>query len=191
MCTGSRGSPLALASHINHIHPFSILAPLHPYLPLILSGHNSLFTAAPQVSLYTAVLRSKAVASLLGGGGGGGEDNTLAVITALRKARTQCVNSLFHHTARRRTPGPAVQSIHTHTHTHTRTHARFAASHTLSLRYVLLVLVNTHTHTHTHTYTHAHTLLPGMPQVANHPDLLLGGGDAADGEVWAGAPAAP
>ncbi|KAG2442443.1 hypothetical protein HXX76_002529 [Chlamydomonas incerta] len=39
-----------------------------------------------QVSLYTAVLRSKAVTSLLGGGGGGGgEDNTLAVITALRK----------------------------------------------------------------------------------------------------------
>ncbi|KAG2448210.1 hypothetical protein HYH02_006795 [Chlamydomonas schloesseri] len=38
-----------------------------------------------QVSLYKAVLRSKAVTSLLGGSGGGGEDNTLAVITALRK----------------------------------------------------------------------------------------------------------
>ncbi|GLC51026.1 hypothetical protein PLESTB_000458000 [Pleodorina starrii] len=39
-----------------------------------------------QIGLYGAVLRSKAVASLLyGGGGGGGEDNTLAIITALRK----------------------------------------------------------------------------------------------------------
>ncbi|EFJ40540.1 hypothetical protein VOLCADRAFT_99672 [Volvox carteri f. nagariensis] len=37
-----------------------------------------------QIGLYSAVLRSKAVASLLYGGGGG-EDNTLAVITALRK----------------------------------------------------------------------------------------------------------
>ncbi len=41
-----------------------------------------------QVGLYTAVLRSKAVASLLHGAGGGGEDNTLAIITALRKVGT-------------------------------------------------------------------------------------------------------
>lgn len=42
-----------------------------------------------QIRLYLAVLRSKAVVTLLYGGvGAGGEDNTLAVITALRKVGT-------------------------------------------------------------------------------------------------------
>lgn len=55
--------------------------PLSPSVVLFCAGSES------QLALYGAVLRSKAVTSLLCGGGGAGEDNTLAVITALRKVR--------------------------------------------------------------------------------------------------------